>query len=161
MGGKGRLDISADGVHCYQMIWRKEPGPLLPIVGFRPGPETTADAQQDRVSCAALSTWNRYAGFRLVYLYTARVDDHAALRGHPEPVGPDNHGYLMDAAASNGFVVCAWGLDAREPEVRAFVETAGLITKLLCCRTMPNGAPVQPRQVFADGGMETWEPNFD
>jgi hypothetical protein len=95
-----------------------------PTVGFIMLNPSTADANEDdptiRRCISFAKSWG-YAGLVVRNLYALRATDPTELKGHPDPVGPDNRMYLTEAAA-DALTVCAWGANADPVDAQALVS---------------------------------------
>lgn len=122
---------------------------------------STADASLDDPTirrCRGFArTWG-CAGITVVNLYALRATDPAALRGHPDPVGPDCDMHLRALAREYGEAVCAWGANAMpgrvDQVVRIFREAGA---RLWCLGTTKAGAPRHPLYVRGDQPLIAWE----
>lgn len=73
---------------------------------------STADAETDDPTirrCIGFAKAWGFGSFRVVNLFALRSTDPAALRSHPDPIGPKNDEYLRDATADVSLTVAAWG----------------------------------------------------
>jgi hypothetical protein len=123
---------------------------------------STADATRDdptiRRCRSFASSWGN-ASIAVANLYALRSTDPAALRVHPDPVGPENDGHIYEMAWMHGRVVCAWGTNAPENRVAAVVtllRQAG--ARLACLGTTKCGAPRHPLYVRGDQPLVEWRP---
>jgi hypothetical protein len=91
-----------------------------------------------------------YGGFEIVNLFALRSTDPAALRGHADPVGPENDAALLDAAIDCNLLICGWGVHG------TLLDRARLTEQLLggvdlhALRLTQAGAPGHPLYLPAD-----------
>ncbi len=157
--------LSPCGTYRYQLR-RDLGGPLLvptasPLVFCMLNP-STADATRDD------ATIRRCRGFAVregrpllvVNLFALRSRHPAALRGHPDPIGPDNDEHLRASAlAGGGLVVVAWGAGAfaaRTRHVAGMLQDLG--AELVCLGMTKDGNPRHPLHVRADQALIPWPP---
>jgi len=98
-------------------------------------------------------------GLTVANLYALRSTDPTALRGHDDPVGPDNDRHLFNLALEYGDIVCAWGAHAKRDRVEhavAIFRKAG--ARLWCLGTTTSGAPRHPLYLRADQPLVEWKP---
>lgn len=50
-----------------------------------------------------------FGGLVVCNLFAFRATDPEAMKAAPDPIGPDNDKYILDAAFCAGMIVCAWG----------------------------------------------------
>jgi hypothetical protein len=73
---------------------------------------STADAITDDPTirrCIGFARAWGYDGLMVGNIFAYRSTDPKALRGVPDPVGPENVEHLIGMAASASVIVCAWG----------------------------------------------------
>jgi len=139
--------LSADGVYRYLLtrIWQ----PARPLAVWIMLNPSTADANHDDPTLRRVTTFTRRAGcggLAVVNLYALRSTDPAALRDHPDPVGPLNDAFVRRATAEAGLVICAWGGSFPAPD-RAQAVTRLLArtgARLRCLGTTTSGQPKHP-----------------
>jgi hypothetical protein len=143
--------ISDCGTYRY-LLTRTWDG-SLPHVGFIMLNPSTANADTDDPTirrCIGFAKAWGYGGIAVRNLYALRSTDPKALRGHPDPHGPDNYRYV-EAAADDHLTVCAWGANA-DP-----IDSRGLIDALIGWGGRPHhlgltkdGFPKRPLYLRAD-----------
>lgn len=148
-----------DGDYRYQLSRQWAPGPYLSVVMLNP---STADGTGDDPTirrCIGFARQLGLSGLRVVNLFALRSTDPAALRSHPDPVGPDNDRYLREAAA-DGTMVAAWGAHpfaaARAAEVTSMLASHG--TVLQAWKTTKAGHPHHPLYLPRDSRLTPWQP---
>lgn len=98
------------------------------------------------------------AGIAVVNLYALRATDPRVLRGHPDPVGPENDDWIARAAIyAGGNAICAWGANAEPARVRLVVTMLSRrgIT-LWCLGTTKHGHPRHPLYVPGNQPLIKW-----
>lgn len=96
-------------------------------------------------------------GLTVMNLYALRSADPAALWRANDPVGPENDRYLREMAREYGDIVCAWGANAKQDRVRAFLRMMdGVNARLWCLGVTKNGAPKHPLYIRADQPLIPW-----
>jgi hypothetical protein len=123
---------------------------------------STADAQLDDPTirrCLGFAKLWGCNGLAVANLYALRSTNPEALWSHPDPVGPENDGYLWNFALECCDVVCAWGSNAK-PERAARVASIMLDAgaRLWCLGTTKHGSPRHPLYVRADQPLVEWSP---
>ena len=80
-----------------------------------------------------------YGALCLANLFAFRHTSPAAMKAHPEPVGPDNDAVLVELASEAGVVVAAWGAHGGHLDRQAAV--LGLIPRVQCLSRTKAGFP--------------------
>lgn len=104
-----RATFSPDGVYRYRLLRRWSRGARVVWVMLNP---STADAQRDDPTIRRCIGFSRAWGFgamEVVNLYALRATEPGVVRGHDEPVGPENDRYIVAAASRGAHVIAAWG----------------------------------------------------
>lgn len=121
---------------------------------------STADAAQDDPTirrCRGFARTWRCAGLTVLNLYALRSPKPSALWKAPDPVGPENDGYLWRVARECGDVVCAWGSNAKPDRVAAFLRIMeGTAARLWCLGVTKDGSPRHPLYVRAHQPLVPW-----
>lgn len=155
--------VSADGRYRYRLTraWRGGAGRVV-FIGLNP---STADGVRDdptiRRMVGFAHRWG-YARLDVVNLCALRARDPRALRGEPDPSGPENGTWVARAASCAELVMAAWGnaggwagLDARiaavAPVLPAGVRVLGLTRA---------GQPRHPLYVRGDATPIAWSPSI-
>ncbi len=101
-----------------------------------------------------------YSGVDVVNLYALRATDPLELWKTPDPVGPENDRYLLEAGASGAPLVAAWGAHAKCARMQEVVSMPGL-DRLTCLRVTKKGYPSHP--LYLPRGLElmVWSPQAD
>jgi hypothetical protein len=153
-GENATATFSADRVYRYALTRRWQDD--LPVAVFVMLNPSTADAfmldPTIRRCIVFARSWS-CGGLVVVNLFALRATDPAALRGHSDPVGPDNDWaiaeHLSDADQPVGPVICAWGAhpmaSARAARVEGLVR--GYMKELLCLGRTKQGHPRHPLYV--------------
>jgi hypothetical protein len=99
------------------------------------------------------------AGIRVVNLYALRSTDPKALWRSPDPVGPDNDGWLRmcayDAAEEGWPLVATWGTNARPARVTQVLRLPRM-GNLQALGTTKNGYPRHPLYLRSDAALSPW-----
>lgn len=123
---------------------------------------STADASLDDPTirrCRGFARSWGCSGLTVANLYALRSTDPKVLRGHSDPVGPDNDRHLFNLAVEYGDIICAWGAHATRERVDravAIFKLAG--ARLWCLGTTTSGAPRHPLYIKADQKLIEWTP---
>lgn len=142
--------ISADGRYRYQLtrLWDRD-SPMLPWVMLNP---STADATNDDPTvrrCVNFAKREGYGGIIVVNLYALRSDNPAVLTIAPDPVGPETHLWLEDAAfyslKRNIPIVAAWGAHATTRRTADVVRVlSNCNCNIVCLGLTQHGQPRHP-----------------
>ena len=152
----GGAQFSDDRVYRYA-LWRgwNPSQPYVMFVGLNP---STADELEDdptiRRCINFCKSWG-FGGLYMLNLFALRSTDPKLLKGHAEPVGPDNDRMLMLYAEASAWVVAAWGtqgvLFGRDREV---VELLG--DSIRCLGLTQDGHPKHPLYLPKDTRSVRW-----
>ncbi|GGX02122.1 DUF1643 domain-containing protein [Streptomyces chryseus] len=125
---------------------------------------STADADQDD---ATIRKCVRYAqrwglgSLVVVNLYAYRATLPRHLPDGPEAIGPDNDGWLsqaaLDALDSGGPLVAAWGAHATEQRVADVLTLPGM-GRLKCLSVTRGGQPGHPLYLRGEAQLTDWSP---
>lgn len=142
--------ISNCGIYRYVLTRQWATGVdrtlLACFIGLNP---STADAEKDDHTIRKLvgfcKRWG-LDGFKIVNLYALRSRDPNALIGHPDPVGPENEGRIIQAATEAELVVACWGnhrtAKNRGPELLGKLRAIGIVPR--CFGKTADGQPKHP-----------------
>lgn len=150
--------LSADGAYRYLLTRRWDAGKTLPWVMLNP---STADACVDDPTirrCMGFARSWGYAGITVGNLYALRATDPAALKSHPDPIGPDNDDYLHRLGWRCPLVMAGWGAH-REATARARHLMGRMVLppySLRCLGTTSAGHPRHPLYVKSDTQSTPW-----
>lgn len=152
-----------DPSRTYRYLLTREwgDGPVMTFVMLNP---STADAMVDDPTirrCAGFAKREACTGIAVVNLFALRATDPKSLYSHPDPVGPDNAGFLLRAlVADGGPVVAAWGLHGafhgRGLEVARLLAPAGMG----CLGVTKAGHPKHPLYVRGDTPLVPYVPRI-
>lgn len=158
--------ISGCGTYRYRLTRDLVDGGLLPegrqTVTFVMLNPSTADATQDDPTIRRCRGFARALGagtLVVVNLYALRSTDPKELWRHPDPVGPDNDAHLTAvlerAAVMDELVIAAWGANARQDRVAAFLALprADRVSALGMTKA---GAPSHPLYLRASARPTPW-----
>lgn len=158
LGETAMAAFSPDRVHRYALTrtWNPE----LPVAAFIMLNPSTADAFADdptiRHCLGFARTWH-CGGLLVLNLFALRATDPAALRDHPDPVGPCNDLVVAEqfslGGPSIGPVVAAWGahgtlLDRGQRMTDLLYASTGQLPS--CLGLTRDGHPRHPLYLPAD-----------
>lgn len=158
-------EISDDGQYRYVLNYRWAwDGPVMTWICLNP---SIANHERTDPSARRMIRFARREGCRGICIlnqYGLISTDPAALRAHPNPVGPDNDRWLtLDPAEIDGPVVAAWG--AHPFAARRVAEVCRLLAgvPLVCLGTTAGGHPKHPlargrHRVPDDAPLLPWPP---
>lgn len=94
----------------YQ-LWRQWDRSSLSAVFVMLNPSTADETENDPTveRCERRARAMGFGGVRVANIFALMSTDPAALRGHRDPVGPDNDAAILQSVAGAGIVICAWG----------------------------------------------------
>ena len=148
--------LSNDGLYRYELtrMWDNE---KRAAVWIMLNPSTADDDADDPtiLRCISFSKAWGYGGIRVVNLYALRSTDPAALKRHPDPVGPLNDWHIKLAAGySSRPVIAAWGTKAEASRAAAVADLIG--PRLMCLVKTKHGHPKHPLYVKGDTQPVPW-----
>jgi hypothetical protein len=163
----GDATISDDEVYRYTLDRRWDQ--TLPIMAWVALNPSKADREVDDMTVGRMCGFarrERCGGICLLNMYALRATDPAALRDHPDPVGPENDRWLTGLAEGgrDGPVVVAWGDHAARPwarERRAQVLTILAGVPLWCLGVTASGEPRHPCRLAAATPLIRYRPRED
>jgi hypothetical protein len=149
-----RTALFPDDEHCGAVIcgpyryrlWRTwdTSHPSLLWILLNP---STADGAQDDPTLRRLVAFSRsfgFGGLSVVNLFAWRATSPQALLSVADPIGPDNDGFIGEAAAQAPQIVVAWGnqgtYQQRDQQVLALLSSM----PLFCLGTTIESNPVHP-----------------
>ena len=112
-GVYSRAGAEFDGTGAYRYSLWREWDSLRPIVAFVMLNPSTADTAKDDPTIRRCASFARSWGFgsmEVVNLFAYRTSEPRRLLHAPEPVGPANDGYLLDAASRAHTLIVGWGV---------------------------------------------------
>lgn len=145
----------------YRYLLTRTWDPSLPTVNFVMLNPSTADAfvldPTNRRCVGFARSWG-FGSFVTTNVFAWRSTDPKGLRAVPDPVGPLDDGFLVDAARGADLVLAAWGVHAvlggRGDRVRELFAHAGIATHAL--RITKQGHPGHPLYVPATAEPIRW-----
>lgn len=150
-----------DATRTYRYELHREIGRELRRVCWIMLNPSTADETQDDPTVRRCIGFGRAWGFgrlTIVNLFALRSTDPRALRGHTDPVGPDNDLAIVSSARMADLVVAAWGvhgaLGGRAGHVAGLLAAARI--NVHCLGTTKSGAPVHPLYQPAHALPKPW-----
>lgn len=108
---------------------------------------STADEMKNDPTVTRCETYARSwkcGGLMVGNIFALRSTDPRALRGHPDPIGPENNQALLDMCAAGGKRVCAWGNHGSYRGRSGHVLLILGKYKLHCLRVTKMGEPAHP-----------------
>lgn len=156
MSKSSQVDLFTSGTavfspcRAYRYELRRVWDPSLPTVGWiMLNPSTATETVNDPTvrRCIGFTRDWGYGGLTVRNIFALRSTDPKALKGHPDPVGPDNDEHLARGAASeDAWTICAWGahgsLNGRDREVMDLLSESGAVVHHLGLTKL--GAPRHP-----------------
>lgn len=154
--------LSECGTYRYELSRTWDWDSQLPVVGWVMLNPSTADATVDDPTIRRCMRFARrwgYGGIVVRNLFALRATNPRELRHHPNPVGPDNHLYLL-SAVHDAFTVCAWGSHplAIEPGAQLVTKLTATCVDVRCLGTTKNGHPRHPLYVRGDAEPVAYKP---
>jgi len=113
--------------------------------------------------CMGFAEDNGFHGITVMNLFALRATNPAELKGHPDPVGPENNEHLAALVKAYPKVVCAWGASAdpqRVADAVKIMKASNPDVKLLCFGTTKDGSPCHPLYLKRDSLLRQWVPNI-
>jgi len=141
--------ISPDGLYRYMLLrrWNRE-GDLVLFVGLNP---STANAYADDPTvrrCMSFAKEWGYGGLMMVNLFAMRSTDPSLLLHRPDPVGPENNGWIHAANIGCETTVIMWGdkgdLKGRDKEVLEILQNPQMEKSIRCFGRTKRGNPRHP-----------------
>lgn len=152
--------ISDCGLYRYWL--EREWGPGQPQVFVMLNP-STADASVDDPTigrCISFAKREGAGGLIVVNLFGLRATDPKALKGHADPIGPDNAVNiglaLLQASVAGRPVICAWGANKNAPDQATILVRRAhefLSANLVCFGMTKDGQPRHPLYVKRDAPL--------
>ncbi len=140
--------LSPCGTYRYWLERRWDE--TLPACAFIMLNPSTADASKDdptiRRVMGFCEAWG-FGGVNVYNIFALRSTDPAALKSHPDPIGPDNDTYLGQIP-DDAVVVAAWGTHGAY-RGRAFEVRRMFKGRLWCLGTTNDGHPKHPLYIKA------------
>lgn len=147
--------MSEDG--AYRYVLNRRWNRALPVLGWIMLNPSKADEKTDDPTitrCCVRALQAGYGGICVLNLFALRATNPAQLQLHPDPVGPENDGWLAGLVSDTGHgavpVIAAWGvhgsLFGRDKTVLKTLAGA----RLLCLGTTNGGQPRHPGRLGYD-----------
>ena len=112
-GVYSRTGAEFDGTGAYRYsLWREwdSLGPAVAFVMLNPSTADTANDDPTIRRCASFARSWGYGSLEVVNLFAYRASEPKRLRQTPDPIGPANDGYLLDAASRAHTLIVGWGV---------------------------------------------------
>lgn len=139
--------FSPDKKHRYR-LWRTWDATKPPLVMVMLNPSIADETRNDPTveRCQRRAMAMGYGGLEVTNIFALVSTDPAGLYSSQDPIGPENNKAILDAVASAGMVLCAWGThgqhQARAKEVTALLRAAGATP--YCLGKNADGSPKHP-----------------
>jgi hypothetical protein len=153
LDARGDAIISKCGTYRYllQRFWDAH----LESLNFVMLNPSTADASLDDPTIRRCLGFARTLGFgslEVTNLFGLRSTDPKALRGHADPIGPENDEQIVSSATVCQLTICAWGAHGsylnRANRVLDLLRKAGIAPHVLA--VTKDGQPKHPLYLKAD-----------
>jgi len=153
LDARGDAVISACGTYRYllQRFWDAR----LESLNFVMLNPSTADASLDDPSirrCLGFARTLGYGSLEVTNLFGLRSTDPRALRGHADPIGPENDEQIVSSAKVCHLTICAWGALGsylgRANHVLGLLRKAGIAPHALA--VTQDGQPKHPLYLKGD-----------
>ena len=157
---RGTAWFSPDRTYRYLLTRRWDVlAPVMSFIMFNPSKAGAAATDPTVTRCCGFARRERCGGIEVGNLHALCATNPDDLRGHPDPVGPDNDAMLEDLARlATGPVVAAWGAlntNGRDLAVARVFTRLGV--PLYCLGTTKGGHPRHPLYVRGDAPLIPWE----
>lgn len=144
--------LSDCGKFCYRLSRTWDDGIQSCRAVFVMLNPSTADAEQDDPTirkCIGFARRWGAGGIDVVNLYAYRATDPADLKAAGRPVGPENDRYIDETVVQpgdDGWVICAWGVNAKglERPAKVLARLGELGVKPCALRLTATGIPWHP-----------------
>lgn len=143
--------------HRYALHRRWAPGPTMLALMLNPSTATHEQLDPTISRMVRRAAGLGFGRLQVANLYALRSTDPAALRAHPDPVGPWNDAAILAQARAADVIVAGWGAHAtpdRALYVASLLRAADL--ELLCLGTTAAGAPRHPLYLRYDTPLRPW-----
>jgi len=150
---RGDAIISECGKYRYllQRFWDSR----LETLNFIMLNPSTADASVDDATIRRCLGFARDLGFgslEVTNLFALRSTDPKALKGHADPIGPENDEHIVSSAKVCQMTICAWGTHGsylnRASKVLGLLRSANITPRAL--GVTKDGAPRHPLYLKGD-----------
>ncbi len=126
--------------------------PVLLFLMLNPSKANASDNDPTVERCQRRSIQLGFGGLFVANLFGLVSTDPTVLKGHPDPVGPENDEAIMIAARQAGMVICGWGthgqLNGRGERVLTMLREA--LIQPYCLLQNSDGSPGHPLYVPYD-----------
>jgi hypothetical protein len=116
------------------------------FIGLNPSTATEVEDDPTVRRCQGYAQAWGYGGLVMTNLFAFRATDPRVMKAAPDPVGPENDRYLLDAARRAGLVMATWGnhgaFRGRSREVVGMLKGEGV--ELMCLKMTGQGEPGHP-----------------
>lgn len=151
--------LSELGEYRYR-LWRRWDQSKMHVLFIMLNPSTADENSDDPTirRCTSFAHYWGYGGIEVCNLFALRTTDPKLLYKHPDPVGPQNDAYLIEAAHSAHRVVCAWGNHGlylhRAEEVCQLMR--GINQPLDALKLTKKHMPQHPLYLKSDARPKSW-----
>lgn len=110
---------------------------------------STADIERDDRTLRRVQSYSEawgYGGVVVCNLFALRSTDPTVLKRHPDPVGPDNDGFIREWVESTrvGLIVAAWGTHGALHNRALLIDRELVDHEVWCVGTTASGQPRHP-----------------
>jgi hypothetical protein len=151
-------DASAvfDGSRQYRYALTRTWDKTKPTVTFLMLNPSTADAftvDPTIRRCLAFAHREGAGTLQVVNLFALRSTSPGLLYTHPDPVGPRNDEFIVDAVDGSAAVIAGWGVHGGFAGRDAAVRHLLTGTRLACLRLTKSGHPMHPLYIPGDAPL--------
>lgn len=146
----GTAKFSEDKNHRYLLTRQFQTGVGTTLfIGLNPSTATEEVDDPTIRRCIGFSLKWGHQRLEMANAFALRSTDPKKLYKHPDPVGPENDRYILEAATRANIVVLAWGhhagLRSRDNEILTLLKNV----KVYCLGVTKDGYPKHPLYVAA------------
>lgn len=151
--------FSVSGKYRYllRIVWN-ETLPLCQFIGLNP---STADESQDDPTLRRCKSFARrwgHGGLLMTNVFAFRATDPDVMMRQIDPVGPNNHDFILEAAKQCSTIVAAWGNDGAYGQwgfhVQILLQNAH--HRVHCFKFTKTGQPYHPLYVSGDTPLQPY-----
>lgn len=138
--------LSECGLYRYQLdrLWSHQGFGMITWVMLNP---STADGESDDATLRRIYDYSYqwgYGALRVVNLFAYRATKPKELFAVPDPIGPKNDSFILNAAHASQAIVAAWGSHGTLAGRAKAVEQLLFSIRLQCLGMTANGQPKHP-----------------
>lgn len=157
--------FSADRLYRYRLEREIQPEGIVAAIIMVNGSD--ADEEKNDPTMNKVVGFGQRLGWRRVMVgnkFAAIGKDIKVLRGHPDPIGPDNDRHLATMIAVCDVLVVGWGAMAKLPETlrKRWIDVVRMADRLdkpmHCLDVNSDGHPKHPLMIGYDAQLKPWQP---